>query len=430
MRILVLGGYGLIGAEISKRLLTAGHTVVGLARSERRGRSIVPGAEWLEADISRLTTTRLWAPLVVGVDAVVNAAGALQTGARDDVAAVQRDAIVALIRTCEAGGPRTFVQISAPGASAGARTQFLRTKGEADAVLMESGLEWTIFRPGLVVGPQAYGGTGLVRLLAAFPLIQPHVLGAARLQTVAVDDVAQAVEAALATDLSHRVFDLVEDEAHTLTEILAAFREWLGFPAAAFSVALPRGVGYAVAKFADVSGWLGWRSPLRTTALRVLEDDIVGNPAPWREASGRPLKSLRDTLRSLPSTAQERRYARTQLVFPLLLLTLSLFWIASGGVGLWQLEAGAAVLDGTLPAGPARAAVVIGASVDVAIGAAVLIHRFVRPACLAAILVSLGYLAAATVLTPHLWSDPLGPLVKILPAMALAFAVAAMADER
>ena len=43
MRVLVLGGYGLIGLEVSKRLQRDGHDVVGLARSARRGqaRSIV-----------------------------------------------------------------------------------------------------------------------------------------------------------------------------------------------------------------------------------------------------------------------------------------------------------------------------------------------------------------------------------------------------
>ena len=38
MRVLVLGGYGLIGLEISKRLFRAGHTVVGLGRSRQQGR--------------------------------------------------------------------------------------------------------------------------------------------------------------------------------------------------------------------------------------------------------------------------------------------------------------------------------------------------------------------------------------------------------
>ena len=47
-----------------------------------------------------------------------------------------------------------------------------------------------------------------------------------------------------------------------------------------------------------------------------------------------------------------------------------------------------------------------------------------------AIVLSLGYLAAGTVVTPELWADPLGPFVKVLPAIALAGLLAAMAEER
>ena len=44
--------------------------------------------------------------------------------------------------------------------------------------------------------------------------------------------------------------------------------------------------------------------------------------------------------------------------------------------------------------------------------------------------VALAYLGAATLLTPELWADPLGPLVKIIPAVMLPLAVLAMVDER
>jgi hypothetical protein len=44
--------------------------------------------------------------------------------------------------------------------------------------------------------------------------------------------------------------------------------------------------------------------------------------------------------------------------------------------------------------------------------------------------VSLAYLLLGAVLTPYLWADPLGPLVKIVPGIGLASAVAALAEER
>ena len=430
MRILVLGAYGLIGLEVAKALHRAGHAVTGLGRSEWRGRALLPEIDWIAADIATLTTPADWQPMLAGADAVVNASGVLQSGFRDNVAATQRDAIVALIAACEAWGPRKVIQISAPGALPDADTAFYSTKGQADAALRASGLDWTILRPGLVIAPSAYGGTALLRMLGAVPLVQPIVLADARMQTISVSDVADAVRTAIETDLAGRDFDLVEDEAHTLREVVRRIRAWQGFAEARRTLMLPRWLGYGVARGADLAGWLGWRPALRTTALRVLEDDVVGDPKPWAEASGRRIGSLSETLRMLPSTAQERIYARAQLVFPILLLTLSVFWIVSGTIGLWRLDAAAAVLADQLPQTMSWIAAFSAAMADIAIGLGLLVRRFVRPACCAAIIVSLAYLTGGTIMTPQLWADLFGPLVKVFPAMALAVAVWALAEER
>jgi uncharacterized protein YbjT (DUF2867 family) len=351
---------------------------------------------------------------------------------RDNLSAVQDEAIRALISACAQYGVHRFVQISAPGADAKAETAFMRTKGAADAALEASTLHWTIFKPGLVISANAYGGTQLVRMLAAFPVVQPLVLGDARIQTVAADDVADAVSFALTHEqtTARRAFDLVENGAHRLRDVVGAFRSWLGFAAAWRRLELPRALGFAIAYIADLAGWLGWRSPLRTTALRVIAHDVAGNASAWEAVRGRSLKSLDETLRALPATLQERVSARAGLVFPLLVTTLSAFWLTSGAIGFWQAGAAARVLDGAVAPATAMTLVLVGSVLDLCIGASLLVRRFTRGAALASIAVSLGYLASGTWLTPQLWADPLGPFVKVFPAIALAFAVAALAEER
>ena len=74
--------------------------------------------------------------------------------------------------------------------------------------------------------------------------------------------------------------------------------------------------------------------------------------------------------------------------------------------------------------------VIGGAALDISIGVGVLVRATLRPAAFAAIATSLLYLALGTLAAPDLWTDPLGPLVKIVPGMALALAVAALAEER
>lgn len=431
MRVLVLGAYGLIGGAITRELLARGMTVTGLARSAARGRALHPGARWIGHDLRALTTPESWTGCLEDIDAVVNASGALQSGGGDDLGTVQRDAICALIAAAEQSGVARFVQISAPGAAPGAATEFLRTKGAADRALMESGLAWTILRPGLVLSSTAYGGSSLLRLLAAFPVIQPLVLAQARVQTVSVEDVAAAVARCLAdATLANRSFDLVEPQDHSLMETVLAVRRWLGFTPPRKVLVLPRAFGNAVAFGADIAGRLGWRPPLRTTALRVLADNVLGDPEPWAQATGERLGSLEQTLRTLPSTRQERVFARTRLLFPVLVVAFALFWIASGAIGFARHEAAVAVVSDTLGRPLASAFVHAGSAFDVLVGIGLLAHRSFRAASMAAIALSLGYLAAGSVVTPDLWADPLGPFVKVVPVIALASALWTMAEDR
>lgn len=167
MRVLVLGGYGFIGEAICRALHAAGHAVTGLGRDTARAARRMPFIEWRRADLRDLTAPAAWAPLLAGIDAVVNAAGALQDGAGDDLAAVQANAMSALYEAAIATRP-LVVQISARTDGPGADIPFLATKRRADEALRASGLPHVILRPALVIGRNAHGGTALIRALAAF----------------------------------------------------------------------------------------------------------------------------------------------------------------------------------------------------------------------------------------------------------------------
>ncbi|KMO42571.1 hypothetical protein VQ02_02520 [Methylobacterium variabile] len=431
MRILVLGGYGLIGSAVLARLLEAGHEVCALGRDTAAARRRLPEATWITRDLAALTDPASWHPVIAGCDAVVNCAGVLQDGPRDDVRAVQATAMRALFRACAEAGLRTVVQVSAVGASSDARTAFMRTKAEADAALAALDLDWTILRPGLVLSPTAYGGTALLRALASVPLVVSVVGGAGPIQTVHVDDVAEAVRLAVAGTVPPRAaYDLVEDEAHAMCAVVAAFRAWLGHPPAAVAT-VPRPLVRLVAAVSDGLGRLGWRSPLRCTALVQVTEGVTGDPGPWRRAGGPAPSGLRASLRRLPSTVQERWFGRLWLLKPLVVGGLALFWLVSGLVGLARFDAAASVLT-TRGIGPglAGAAVAAGIALDLALGAAMLVRRTMPLAALAMVGGTLAYLAAGTLLAPDLWADPLGPFVKTLPAALLALVALALAAER
>ncbi len=429
-RAVVLGGNGFIGSACVRALLEAGYSVTALGRSVKGDISALPGVLWQQVDIGKLSVQD-WRHLLDGADVVVNAAGALQDGARDNLEAIHVDAVVRLV-TAMQGGTARLIQISAAGVCEDAPSWFMRSKWLGDQAVTGSQLRWWVLRPVLVFGSQAHGGTALLRASAAMPGVGLIAFADAPVQTIHVDDVARAVVQCARGEIAPAaVVDLTEPGRHSFADLMGMVRRWLGYSPWTLQVNVPAAGVFLAGRVADLLGWLGWRSPLRTSALVSLRAGVTGDPEPWRAAGGRDCRALNETLAAIPVGQQERWFARIYLLLPLAIAVLAVFWFSSGAVGLWQSEAAIALLTQRGFADmPASVAVYAGSLVDIALGAMVLVRRWTRRAVLGMVAASLGYLAAAAIWTPDLWVDPLGPMVKVVPSMVLALFVAALMEER
>lgn len=430
-RVLVLGAYGFIGAAVMRRLQRDDFSVAGLGRRERTARQVLPHAEWVIRDLATLAAPEAWSPVLHGFDAVVNCAGALQDSANDDLSIVHETAIAALAKMSAVRGI-ALVQISAVGARADASTHFLKSKSAGDAAIRAAGGAYWIFRPGLVLGQSAYGGTALLRMLAAVPLVQPIALPDADVQTVSLDDLTKAVSSALAGEIGPGLeCDLVEHEPHRFRVCLAEVRAWLGFAPARLEISAPNWALYIMSRGADLLGRLGWRSPLRRSAVISLSDGVVGDPEPFRNLGPFRLSSMTETLAAMPARAEDRLHARLALLQPFILAALFALWFGSGLVGLLRLEDAAKIFtDRGWTQGLAVASVVFWSLADIALAGALLVRRFAARACLGMAGVSLLYLAFASVFAPDLWLDPLGALLKVIPALVLALVAYATLKTR
>ncbi len=118
---------------------------------------------------------------------------------------------------------------------------------------------------------------------------------------------------------------------------------------------------------------------------------------------------------------------RTAWLLPLTLAVLAVFWIGTGVVALVSLLQAAEQL-GLAGVGPgaSRVAVQVTAVVDIALGLLVCIRRTAPVALWGMVLMSLAHVAAGTLWRRDLWLDPFGPLLKMLPVAALAWAALAM----
>ena len=433
MRVLVTGAYGLIGAACLARLHRDGHEVTGAGRAIRQAERRAPYAKWIAADYRKLTLAGDWLALLEGYDAVVNCVGVLQDGMRDDVQKIHVAATSALFAACERAGIKRVVHISAIGASRSAPTAFARSKAEAeDDLSRRPTLDWVILRPGLVLAPTVYGGTAMLRGVAGLPFVTPVLEPDARLQVVSVEDVAAAVSHSLTPEAKLRVkWDVAHPDVLTLETVVRSIRDWLGFRRRPVW-RVPHGLGAAVSAVADLLGYLGWRSPARSTAVRQLAAGVVGAPAPWIAATGIEPKSFAAILAHQPSSVADRWFARLFLFKPAAIGGLALFWILTGMITLGPGRAAAMghlAAAGFSPrvAGPV---LLLGALFDYFLGLALLVRPAARYVLYAMIVATGFYLLAGTILLPQLWLDPLGPYLKIVPMLIAMLFTLAILDER
>ncbi|MDX8525413.1 SDR family oxidoreductase [Mesorhizobium sp. MSK_1335] len=426
MNILILGATGFIGSAVTRKLVADGHQVTGLGRDPARSVLKMPHGRWLKTDLAGMTRREDWLGVLDGQQAVVNCAGALQDGHADDLRATQELAMLALY---EAARDRDLliVQISAETDGTGRDLPFLDTKRRADAALAASGVRQVILRPALVLGRNAHGGSALLRALAAFPLAIPLAYADSPIMTVALDDVASAVSAAiqgtlpLGSDIA-----LGRDDGLRLKDIALLHRSWLGLPPAAV-LDVPPLVARPVTWLADLAGRLGWRSPLRSTAMAVMSGGVEVRPQP---SKGQHLASATETLAAAPSGVQDLWFARLYLLKAPVIVTLALFWLYSGLAPFLAFAAARSHFAGFLPDSAASLMVTLTCLADIGLGLAVLFRPWARRALIGMLLLTFAYLLAATFAEPVLWLDPLGPLVKVVPSIMLTLVALATLDER
>jgi hypothetical protein len=185
-------------------------------------------------------------------------------------------------------------------------------------------------------------------------------------------------------------------------------------------------------RLGDAVALLGWRPPVRSTARLEIVYGATGDSGLWRRATGITPQDIAEAFAKEPATVQERWFAQMYVLKPLIFGVFGLFWIVTGLISLgpgW--EVGMALMrEGEVSEGIGRMAVISGALADLAIGAAILYRPTSRFGLYAGLSISITYAIIGTILVPRLWSDPLGPMLKIWPVMMLNLVALAILEDR
>jgi len=422
--IAVLGASGLIGFQVAKGLKAEGYSVASIARRFTSPQRAVLAENCVEVPITTLESAAL-AELLKDASIVVNCIGALQDGPNGRVSDAHDGFVGKLLQVLGGGeDKRLLIHVSIPGSAEEDQTSFSQTKRAADRAITDSTVPHVIIRPGFVVAPTAFGGSALMRSLATLPVTLSKAESDRTFASTDIADIVSTV-AHLAKDwpiggkpMSH-VWDVMEKDQGTVGDVVAAFRNVLGGPRAILP--LPAWCLSLGARAGDVVSHLGWSPPIRTTALSEMRRGVAGDPQAWMSATGITPYSAAAAINRHSGTVQDRWFSRLYLFKAAALVTLAAFWCVSGLIALFpSFDAAASILSSRgFPHDLAIAITLVTGLADVLIGVGIAIKRTCKAALIAGIVVALLYLASSVIITPELWLDPIGSLVKTVPATVL-----------
>jgi len=253
-KILVIGGAGFVGRHIVARLVDRGLRVTVPVRNRARARHLIllPTVEVVESDVSRDDALDV---LLRGHDAVFNLVGILQGSRGTPYGTEFAQAHVELPKRIVAGctrlGIRRYLHMSALGADSQGPSMYQRSKGDGEAIVRASSLDWTIFQPSVIFGPEDRFLNTFATLARFFPAIP---IGGAdvRFQPVWIGDVADAFVNALENrDTYRKAYELVGPRVYTLRELVQFAAAASGHPRPV--VALPGSVALAQARLMELA---------------------------------------------------------------------------------------------------------------------------------------------------------------------------------
>jgi len=204
--ILITGGTGTLGRQVTPLLLAAGHRLRILTRS---GRTAGDGIDYVTGDLVKNEGVEA---AVAGVHTIVHLAG----GQKGDDEATRN-----LVRAATRAGVQYLVYISVIGADK-VPLAWLRTKLDSERAIAESGIPWTILR-----AAQFHELTlKAVQAMARLPIVP--VPGGLRMQPVDSRDVAARIAELTLGQPAGRVADLAGPAVYGMGDLIRSYLQATG----------------------------------------------------------------------------------------------------------------------------------------------------------------------------------------------------------
>ncbi|RVL51656.1 complex I NDUFA9 subunit family protein [Sinorhizobium meliloti] len=286
--VTIFGGSGFVGRHVVRALAKRGYRIrVAVRRPDLAGHlqplGNVGQISFVQANLRyRRSVDRA----VDGADHVINCVGVLFESGRNTFEAVQDFGARAVAEAARATGA-TLTHISAIGADANSESSYARTKGRAEAAILETLPAAVILRPSIIFGPED-GFFNKFAEMARFSPVLPLIGGGnTRFQPVYVTDVAEAVARSVDGTLTGgTIYELGGPQVLSFRECLDIMLKTIDRKRS--FVSLPFGIASLMGSVASLVPFI--TPPLTADQVVLLKsDNVVSAKA---EAEGRTLAGI------------------------------------------------------------------------------------------------------------------------------------------
>ncbi len=280
MQVFVTGGSGFVGREVIRQLRQAGHSIRVLARSSRSHRVQELVSRYaVGVKVGDVLVPGSLAGALDGTDAVIHLIGIISEVGGHTFEMVHTQGTRNIVAAAQAAGVKRFIHMSALGTRPDAAARYHQSKWAAEEIVRHSSLDYTIFRPSLIYGPEDHFVNLFARIVRVSPAVPVIGSGRARFQPVSVKAVAKAFVKSLTEPKSiSQTYDLCGPESLTSAEMLDQILVVMGRKR--WKLRLPLGLAWCQAVFLEfIFPWLLRKAPpFNRDQLIMLEEDNAGDP--------------------------------------------------------------------------------------------------------------------------------------------------------
>lgn len=288
MKVFVTGATGFVGREILRQLHAAGYSVRVLARNRRSLRVHEAEADQLiEVHPGDVLHAPSMAGAMTGCDAVIHLVGIISEVGENTFENVHTCGTQNVVAAARQAGVKRLLHMSALGTRANALSRYHQSKWSAEEIVRGSRINFTIFRPSIIYGPDDQFVNLFARMSRFLPVVPVMGSGQSKFRPVPVADVATCFVKALTEPKSDgQTFDLCGSEVLTLEEILDQILSVTG--RMRLKLHMPMKVArYQAAMLEFIfARLLGKPPPFNRDQLVMLQEDNIGNPQPANELFG------------------------------------------------------------------------------------------------------------------------------------------------